>query len=397
MKVILSLIIAFSFIKYSNGQYYKDYGENYHRKFNEARTYLGKGKLGEAFSILQDLYKIDSLNHYTNYLIGVCYTEQNIITKKSIKHLDYARKSILTEYKYIPYTETRAPIFSWYYLCKAYSQNGLCDKARWAKEQFLQFNNDFTENQYFTNNIDQFMINCIKEEDKKRNIERKESVVTKEVNYTTTSPLFGVQVGAFNELVPIREEFDDLKNVEAFMDTSGTLRYVVGHFGNKSQAISLLDAVKEIGYKDAFIVNVNQINRFSNEVVIVDNMSFKTHIMGKISFKIQIGAFREDSIPEDLAELYLKIDDINVIDENSLSVLQVGDYEIYEEAETKKNELIRLGIPGPFVVAYDSRQKISVKAALKYQERKIQEKNEEVRTENKKKSSKMGEEKDKDW
>ena len=97
MKVILSLIIAFSFIKYSNGQYYKDYGENYHRKFNEARTYLGKGKLGEAFSILQDLYKIDSLNHYTNYLIGVCYTEQNIITKKSIKHLDYARKSILTE------------------------------------------------------------------------------------------------------------------------------------------------------------------------------------------------------------------------------------------------------------------------------------------------------------
>ena len=110
-----------------------------------------------------------------------------------------------------------------------------------------------------------------------------------------------------------------------------------------------------------------------------------------------IGAFREDSIPEDLAELYLKIDDINVIDENSLSVLQVGDYEIYEEAETKKNELIRLGIPGPFVVAYDSRQKISVKAALKYQERKIQEKNEEVRTENKKKSSKMGEEKDKDW
>ena len=138
------------------------------------------------------------------------------------------------------------------------------------------------------------MINCVSIEDAKRNKERKESIVTKEIEYTTSSPLYGIQVGAFNELVPIREEFDDLKNVEAFMDTSGILRYIVGHFSIRSQADKLLLAIKKIGYNDAFIVNVNEVNRFSNEVVIVDNMSFKTHIMGQVTFKVQIGVFKED-------------------------------------------------------------------------------------------------------
>lgn len=396
-KLIILTIIGLFAVSNIKAQYYKEYGPDYFHKFNEARGYLGKGKLGEAFVILQELYQVDSLNHYTNYLIGVCYTEQNIVTTESIKHLNYARESVLTEYKYIPYTETRAPIFAWYYLCKAYSQNGMCEKARWAKEQFLGFNNDYTENKYFTNNISKFMIECNKLEDAERNKERKESIVTKEVEYTVASPLYGVQVGAFKELVPIREEFDNLKNVEAFMDTSGTLRYVVGHFSTKSQAQKLLEAVKEIGYKDAFLVNVNQVNRFSNEVVIVDNMSFKTHITGQIHFKVQIGAFKEDSIPHDLAELYLKIDDVHTIEENDLSVLQVGDYKNYNEAEQKRDELIKIGVPGPFIVAYDSRQKISVKAAQKYIEREKEEAEQKENEEKKSKKKEIEDSKDKGW
>lgn len=121
--------------------------------------------------------------------------------------------------------------------------------------------------------------------------------------------------------------------------------------------------------------------------------------MGDIHFKVQIGAFKEDSIPQDLAELYLSIDDINESQENNLTVLQVGDYGAYQDAETKKMELVKLGIPGPFIVAYDSRQKISVKAAIKYVDRKkaeIEEK-QSIEDDKRDKNSKMNDGKDKDW
>ena len=69
------------------------YDKAYEKKFNSVRDKLGQGRTGEAYILLKELYKIDSTNHYTNYLMGVCYTEQNIITEKSIKHLEYAKAS----------------------------------------------------------------------------------------------------------------------------------------------------------------------------------------------------------------------------------------------------------------------------------------------------------------
>ena len=344
------------------------YNKVYEKKFNTVRDKLGQGRTGEAYILLKELYKIDSTNHYTNYLMGVCYTEQSIITEQSIKHLEFAKDSIIEEYKYIPYNETRAPIFAWYYLTKAYSQNGYCEKARWAKSEFLKYNTDFTGNSFFLNNIEQFMIDCEKNKAILRNKKRKESVITKPITYSVMQPLYGVQVGAFKDLVPIREEFDNLKNVEAFLDKEGTLRYVVGHFSTKSQAKSLLEVIKATGYQDAFIVDVNEQKRFSNEVIIVDNMSFKTHITGDVEYRVQIGAFK-DSIPAELAQIYLKVDNILEVEDNGLTLLQVGHWSLYSDALYKKSKLKDLGIPGPFIVAYDNKQKLSVKAAQKYQER----------------------------
>ena len=342
------------------------YDNAYEKKFNSVRDKLGQGRTGEAYILLKELYKIDSTNHYTNYLMGVCYTEQNIITEKSIKHLEYAKDSVIDKYKYIPYNETRAPIFAWYYLTKAYSQNGYCEKARWAKGEFLNYDTDFTGNSFFLTNIEQFMIECEKNRAVLRNKKRKESVVTKPITYSVMQPLFGVQVGAFTDLVPIREEFDDLRNVEAFLDKQGTLRYVVGHFSTKSQAKSLLAVIKATGYQDAFIVDVNEQKRFSNEVIIVDNMSFKTHITGDVEYRVQIGAFR-DSIPQELAQIYLKVDNIDELQDNGLTLLQVGHCSIYSDALYKRSKLNDLGIPGPFIVAYDKKQKLSIKAAQKHQ------------------------------
>ena len=78
-------------------------------------------------------------------------------------------------------------------------------------------------------------------------------LVTKTISYTTKAPLWGVQIGAFKEVIPT-SRFDNIKNVDAFVDKEGLIRYVVGHFSYKQQAESLLEVIQESGIPDAFIV-----------------------------------------------------------------------------------------------------------------------------------------------
>ncbi len=354
------------------------YDEKYKEKFNQVRYCLGGGRTSEAFILLQDLYKIDSLNHYTNYLIGICYTEQNIVTPLSVKHLKYASENVMDVYTYIPYTEKRSPVYVWYYLTKAYSQNSMCAEARETSEKFYQFYGT-EDKDYFVVNIKKFLLQCgQKVYEVKKRADR--NIVTKDIEYTTPSSLYGVQVGAFKELIPVREEFITLKNIEAFLDHDGIIRYIVGHFSQKSQAETLLDIIKKQGYHDAFIVDVNKESKFSREVIIVDHQSFKSNIRGKIEYRVQIGAFSNtDSIPTNLAKLYLKIDDIQENQDGGLIILSSGRFQHYEEASLYRDKLLGMGIPGAFVVAFNQGRKISLKAAEKYLEQ-IESEN----TENKK-------------
>jgi len=176
------------------------------------RDHLGSGRTGKAFLLLEGLYALDSTNHYTNYLMGVCYTEQYIITEASIKHLEYAVKDVMEIYSYIPYNEKRAPVYAWYYLTKAYSQNGYCDKARWAMQRFFEEYGSL-QNDYFVVNIRKFLEHCRDRTWAKAHPSGKD-IVTKDVRYSTQRPLYGLQVGAFKELVPVREEFDDHFGIE---------------------------------------------------------------------------------------------------------------------------------------------------------------------------------------
>ncbi|RMG79290.1 MAG: SPOR domain-containing protein, partial [Bacteroidetes bacterium] len=364
------------------------YDDEYRIKFQKIRQYLGQGRTGEAYLLLQDLYKIDSANYYTNYLMGVCYTEQNIISMKSVKHLEYATKNILPDYGYIPYTERRAPMFAWYYLCKAYSQNGMCVKAKIARDEFLKIYEN--KNDYFTKNIETFLIECKDETWKTNAKKRKQNLVTKHVDYTVSTPLWGVQVGAFKELVPIREEFNDLKNVEAFIDSTGTVRYVVGRFIHKNQALKLRDVIAQKGYPDAFVVNVNRPQTFSEEIIIVDNISFKAHIQGKVVFRVQVGAFR-DSIPNHLVNLYLQLEGIESYQDKDLTLMLVGNFDTYEEAKAKKAEIQELGISDAFIVAFNKGHKIPLNVALKHVEKmKLEEaeRNAELRSKKEKRQKK---------
>src|SRR5690606_33498078 len=118
-------------------------------------------------------------------------------------------------------------------------------------------------------------------------------LLTEKIKYTTRTPLYGVQIGSTSEVIPVNR-FGDLKNIDAFVDKDGIIRYVVGHFSYKRQAESLLEVLKEKGFTDAFVVNVNDERKYSNSVVSFNNNNIRSQLIGKVEFAVQLGAFRDD-------------------------------------------------------------------------------------------------------
>ena len=156
-----------------------------------------------------------------------------------------------------------------------------------------------------------------------------------------------------------------MKNVDAYMDKDGLIRYVVGHFAIYSQAESLLKLIIEKGYPDAFVVNVNNTRKFKDEVVSVDNMNIRATLMGKVEYRVQIGAFKEN-VPQNLIEMYFELDGIQEFQDDELTCLTVGKFSTYDEAKTYQQELKANGMNDAFVIAIHNKKKISLQKAKDY-------------------------------
>lgn len=193
----------------------------------------------------------------------------------------------------------------------------------------------------------------------------KTAVTTKEVRYTTQSALYGVQVGAFLE-PKYTKEFKNLKNVEVYVDGNGVFRYVIGRFAYKSQSEKLLGYVKDMGYSDAFIVDINGGNYIA-EVVTVDNQNLKRDFKGAIDYRVQIGAFSRD-LPENLARHYLELDGIREYYQNGLTVLTIGSFKQLSEAKAYCEKVKAIGVDDAFVVAFNENKRLTLQEAKKLSE-----------------------------
>ena len=192
-----------------------------------------------------------------------------------------------------------------------------------------------------------------------------ENLRTRNVNFTTMTSQYGIQVAALIDLKPTRD-FTDLKNVEVYVDENGIFRYVIGRFPYKKQAESLKDKIIELGYKDAFIVDINQPD-YNKEVLGLGKASIDWHIDGKVDFRVQVGAFTA-LVPSAVAEKYLEIDGIKEYPQNGLTILTVGRFKTYKEAQDYREELKTKGIEDAFIVAFNMGNKISLKEAKEYAE-----------------------------
>lgn len=390
--------------------------------FNKAKLHLANHKLNQAIPILEKLWSKDPANANLNYLLGLCYVKEDMQIPKSVELLETASSIYASEYESGSKTERRAPEYVYYYMTIAYSKNGQCEEALRSLNKFYQV---YTYNdEYYLVDGQKWVRECNldrkEEEDKPEEaIASEDSIVpenaegateiiektaalskeqeaileiaqeikternepqikerlipfddwdelrTREVNYTTMTSLYGIQVAALIDLKPTRD-FENLKNVEVYVDENGIFRYVIGRFPYKKQAESLLAKIRERGYEDAFIVDVNRPN-YEQEVLGVGAENINWHIQGSVDFRVQVGAFRT-IVSSSVAEKYLEVDGIKENQQNDLVILTVGNFAQYDQAAAYREELKSIGIEDAFVVSFNLGNKIPLKEAKEFAE-----------------------------
>ena len=390
--------------------------------FNKAKLHLANHKLNQAIPILEKLWAKDPANANLNYLLGLCYVKEDMQIPKSVELLETASSIYTSEYESGSKTERRAPEYVYYYMTIAYSKNGQCEEALRSLNKFYQvytYNDEYylvdgqkwvrecnldrkeeeerpdeaiasvesaaTENDEASDETIEQTPALSKEQEASLEIaqeiktERNEPQIkerlipfddwdelrTREVNYTTMTSLYGIQVAALIDLKPTRD-FENLKNVEVYVDENGIFRYVIGRFPYKKQAESLLAKIRERGYEDAFIVDVNRPN-YEQEVLGVGAENINWHIQGSVDFRVQVGAFRT-IVSSSVAEKYLEVDGIKENQQNDLVILTVGNFAQYDQAAAYREELKSIGIEDAFVVSFNLGNKIPLKEAKEFAE-----------------------------
>ena len=390
--------------------------------FNKAKLHLANHKLNQAIPILEKLWAKDPANANLNYLLGLCYVKEDMQIPKSVELLETASSIYTSEYESGSKTERRAPEYVYYYMTIAYSKNGQCEEALRSLNKFYQvytYNDEYylvdgqkwvrecnldrkeeeerpdeaiasvesaaTENDEASDETIEQTPALSKEQEASLEIaqeiktERNEPQIkerlipfddwdelrTREVIYTTMTSLYGIQVAALIDLKPTRD-FENLKNVEVYVDENGIFRYVIGRFPYKKQAESLLAKIRERGYEDAFIVDVNRPN-YEQEVLGVGAENINWHIQGSVDFRVQVGAFRT-IVSSSVAEKYLEVDGIKENQQNDLVILTVGNFAQYDQAAAYREELKSIGIEDAFVVSFNLGNKIPLKEAKEFAE-----------------------------
>lgn len=339
-------------------------------QFDQARLHIAKHNAGRSIKILEELYVIDTLNPNVGYLLGVSLIIIGKEPQRAARLFEMAddRFDVLWDNPGVG-----PPEHLYYYMILAYCRSGACDKAQ---QSLIKLEEVFATGEDFLKEDEYYLIDGRKwaglcKEPTMQLLEVPERLVkhdlrikTQPHKYSTLSTLYGVQVAALLEPQMTRK-FDGLKNVEVYVDMNGVYRYVIGNFSFRSQAEKMLEMVRNVGYVDAFVVNITDEERYPLEVVALDQKSPKAQIRGEVDYRIQLAAFKE-SLPDESARFYLMVDSISEVQLDDLTLLTVGSFKSYGKAVERRDELNIMGFRDAFIVAFNEGRKVSVEEARQY-------------------------------
>jgi hypothetical protein len=248
MLRFLSLyVLILSTLSLSAGGLKKKKESDFQKNFNIAKQHLSRREINEALPYLLYLNKKQPENSNLKYLIGLCYAELEIVNPRTLQLLTESSDKASLEYDPNTIEERRVPIYVYYYLSIAYSQNRLCDLAEKYRNTFMEvyphsdsyypdesmrwINSckrmksqpeevplpDFPEFKPYVSLKEKLTVSVKKPITKTiKPIHREaQDIKTQILEYSTQYPIYGVQLGAFKEAVPV-SRFNDLKKVVGF-------------------------------------------------------------------------------------------------------------------------------------------------------------------------------------
>ena len=368
---------------------------NLEYQFDIARANLAQRKITEGIEVLKLLYEADPNNSNVNFLMGAAYTELSGTEEQAMHHLKQAVQNVNVDYKVGSFAEKSAPIHVYYYLAVSYVEQNKCALANRAFKEFQKYSSKV--DQYYIEEVDRHMQKCpfnpeedtenwnklnskpiqyepvaVKIAEPLKPIDsmylKNKGLVTEKLEYTTNAPLYGVQIGSNLNPSPT-SAFSDVKNVDVFIDSLGIIRYVVGHLSYRKQAENLLRSIQEKGFTDAYVVNVNNEKKYSNELISYKNVNLRSGLRGEVEYFVQLGSF-EDTIPSEMTSIYFKIDGIQEYSRDNRTIMAIGAYDTFKKANFEKEKTILAGVADAFIVAYSRGKKIPLYEAINYTDKK---------------------------
>lgn len=204
------------------------------------------------------------------------------------------------------------------------------------------------------------------------------SPTTSLINSITKEVIYRVQLKA----IPSTESssiFKEINDITKESIPSGLTRYMAGTFDSYEQASLYRDSISKKGFDDAFVVAYKEGKRIqikdkpisvkTNAIVnsqtkISENNTINIPSSKNIIFKVQLGIFK-DAVPTEVLNNILTIKNVKqeTIADGAVRYTS-GSFRSYTEAQTHKEEIIKSGITGAFIIAYNNGILISVKEAL---------------------------------
>lgn len=350
---------------------------------DSAKVLVASNRTRDAIPVLERLIKADPHLAAHNYFLGLSLVREGIRISEATGYLEKAAGLYAA-------TDVNPgmgePELVHFYLTIAYSRQRECKKALARYYELVEVYSG--SDPFYPNEAMKWVVLCNEpqrmaqemtaspETSTSRPVVRdrlvavrqglspKDSVVTRPVEFSTQSVLYGVQVGALVRPT-YTVHFPGLKNVGVYVDENGIYRYVIGNLTYRSQAEKLLQQVREAGYPDAFIVDINNPERFREEVVLLNEIGIQRQLKGDVEFRVQIGAFT-DVLPEQLAKLYMRLDGLHEVRTAELTLLMVGSFSDYDEALREKEKMTRAGFADAFITAFNKGQRIPVSMALQH-------------------------------
>ncbi|MFT6746977.1 MAG: hypothetical protein ACJAZ2_001322, partial [Glaciecola sp.] len=179
---------------------------------------------------------------------------------------------------------------------------------------------------------------------------------------------YTVQIGVYSSK-RTSAQLSNISPLQTYNTSNGYIRHSTGVFRDVNEANKRRDEVRSIGISDAYVVAYKDGNRATvSQASSSNNNTSRASVNTneRIVFKVQIAAYRRQvNVSSNPTLNQLSSFGINYTTTASgLLLYTAGSFSSKAEADELRSEIVNLGIPDAFIVAFNNGQKITVREAM---------------------------------